>query len=347
MNPTFKNKTQGRLLYQDGNVLYKETNNHCLFKSEDNGKTWVKIYQLPSHTFLDRIGYLHPIFGRLLRKGIHHFNVDQEGNFGLLYNKKVAVLNHQSQILQESNIRGSRPLSFECINNEFVFGEYRSNPERSPIGAYSIDVKKALYRKLKMRGIRHIHGIYQDPYTQQVWITTGDFDNEAALYCSDSEFKKVEKVLYGSQQTRAIKILFTEKHIYFGSDAPDEVNYIYRVHRETKEVEQLAQVGSSVFHGTQAGDWLFFSTAIEPSKVNTTKYAEVWASPNGVEWKCILKMQKDFWSMKYFQYGQIFFPAGKGNNKNIWFSPFATEGSNMSYKLSIEDVRKLFDSIKK
>lgn len=173
-----------------------------------------------------------------------------------------------------------------------------------------------------MTEIRHIHGIYQDPFTQKVWISTGDFGEEAALWETDAAFSKVEKIISGSQQTRAIKLLFTKDYIYYGSDTPKEQNYISRMHRETRTIEQLTKVGSSVFHGTKVGDWLFFSTAIEPSEVNKTKQAEVWASPNGTDWKCILKFKKDIWSMKYFQYGQVFFPNGPGDGKNLWVSPF-------------------------
>src|SRR5699024_2171395 len=151
------------------------------------------------------------------------------------------------------------------------------------------DAANRLYKKLDMTGIRHIHGIYQDPYTERVWITSGDNDDEAALYRTDVKFDHLEKVLFGSQQTRAIRLLFTPQYIYFGSDAPNELNYIYRMHRETKKVDQLMQVGSSVFHGCKVGDWLFFSTAVEPSEINTTKYSEIWASPNGDDWKCILR----------------------------------------------------------
>lgn len=82
------------------------------------------------------------------------------------------------------------------------------------------------------------------------WISTGDDDHEAALYVTDPEFSRLEKVLYGSQQTRTIKLLFTEQYIYFGSDAPHEVNYLYRMNKSIHKTERLARVGSSVFHGT-------------------------------------------------------------------------------------------------
>lgn len=193
-----------------------------------------------------------------------------------------------------------------------------------------------------MNNIRHIHGIYQDPYSDLVWISTGDNDDECALFRTDISFEKLDKALSGSQQIRTIKLLFTKDYVYFGSDAPEEVNYIYRLSKETNKVEKLVEVGSTVFHGCKVGNWLFFSTAIEPSKTNLTKEAEVWGSPNGTDWKCLLKFKKDMLPMKGFQYGQIFFPVGKGNEEDLWISPFATKFSNQSFRYKVKDFENLF-----
>lgn len=340
MNLILKNKLKGRVLYEDGDILYIALNN-TLYISIDQGESLTKIYSFPSHSIIDKVGYLHPLLGRLLRKGLHHLSVDKDGTLGLLYNKRTAILSNGKLIYDES-IVGSRPLSFEVVENEFVFGEYRSNPKRSEIGIYGLSLEKALNKKASMSGIRHIHGIYYDNFTSKIWITTGDNDDEATIYISDLNFKNIHKVIYGSQQTRAIKLLFTEDYVYFGSDAPEEINYLYRINRMTCRVEQLQQVGSSVFHGTKVGDWLFFSTAIEPSKANKTKYAEIWASPNGKDWKCIVRLKKDIWSSRYFQYGQIFFPSSTSSQTALWFSPFALQYSNNSYKIDITDIEEYF-----
>lgn len=345
MNPIFKDKTKGRILYSDTEVLYKSVNNTLLL-STDEGKSWKKVFKLKDRSLQDFFVYKNHMACRLFRKGIHHFNVDPENQPAILFDKRTALLKDGS-LYHEKSIKGSRPLSFENIAGEFVFGEYRSNPERSEIGIYGISDAKKLYKKLEMTGIRHIHGIYKDPYTGFIWITTGDNDDEAAIYRTDTGFSKLEKVLHGSQQTRTIKLLFHEDYIYFGSDAPDEVNYLYRLNKNSLQAEKLIEVGSSVFHGCQAGNWLFFSTAVEPSEVNRTKYAELWASPDGSVWKCILRLKKDMFPMRYFQYGQIFFPAGNFTDKDhIWFSPFATEKSNHSYRLYLKDVEELFFEIK-
>ena len=39
----------------------------------------------------------------------------------------------------------------------------------------------------------------------------------------------------------------------------------------------------------------------------------------------VLKLKKDIFSMRYFQYGMLLFPAGPGDDKSVYVSPIATE----------------------
>lgn len=340
MSLTSKTKFKGKILFVDQNKVYRSTKN-SIFKSTDNGTSWNRILRFSVQGFIKKIGYQSHLTRRLLRLGVHHYCPGQNGS-GIIYDKSTGIVKGED-LCQVQPLIGSRPLSLEEFNQGFIFGEYRSNPERSEINVWQFGGDKELHSIFKFKGIRHIHGIYKDPYTEQLWITTGDEDDEAAIYCSNDNLETVEKILFGSQQTRTIKLLFTADFIYFGSDAPHEVNYLYRLHRDSKKVEQLQQVGSSVFHACKVGDWLFFSTAIEPSQVNTTKYAEVWASSNGEDWKCIYKFKKDRLPMRYFQYGQVFFPNGSGDDINLWISPFATEYDNTTFKIDLNQVKNRFE----
>lgn len=340
MNPILENKVRGRVLFHEDDLLYK-TINRKLYVSHNAGADWKQVYKLPITSIFDFVADQAHLAIRLLRKGYHHLDLLVGEQIGILYDKKAAIITDKN-VVYGKDIKGSRPLSFKAINGEFIFGEYRSNPERSSIGVYAFNNSKALYKKLEISGIRHVHGIYKDPYTNRVWITSGDFFEEACIYNADLELKNIHKVISGSQQTRAIKLLFTQDFIYYGTDTPDEQNFIYRFSRDDYHLEKLASVGSSVFHGYQLSNWLFFSTAVEPSKVNKTKFVELWASPDGIDWKCILKLKKDNWSMKYFQYGQLFFPNGEGDSKGLWISPFATKYSNYSFYVPLVVIKKLW-----
>ena len=58
------------------------------------------------------------------------------------------------------------------------------------------------------------------------------------------------------------------------------------------------------------------------------------------EYMCSLKYgkkisvhKKDFFSMKYFQYGQAFFPYGAGDGESVYFTPFSTVDHLTSYRI--------------
>jgi hypothetical protein len=269
------------------------------------------------------------------------------GSQALIFvDKQVLLLDVEDcNILYRSKIVGSRPLNVESVHECFIYGEYRSNVDRTPVHLWRMNPEKLDWDKVwEFRSVRHIHGVFQDPYSRRIWTTTGDLDSESGIWCFTEDFSSVEKVLGDNQQNRAVSLLFDENFIYFGSDTPLEKNHIYRLDRTNRALLHLQKVGGSVFHSCKVGNWFFFSTAVEPSTVYTSPYAEVWASPDGECWKCILKFKKDFLSKKYFQYGQVFFPAGPGDGKNLWVTPFATEFDQVTFKIPLKEIEKEFFS---
>jgi hypothetical protein len=49
--------------------------------------------------------------------------------------------------------------------------------------------------------------------------------------------------------------------------------------------------------------------------------------------------KKDIWPMKYFQYGQVFFPSGPGDGKHLWCTPFATKHHGKTLKIEVNAGR--------
>jgi len=306
----------------------------CMFESRDVGSTWYRLAMLPVNRG-EHMLLASRLFCRLFRKGVHHVGVGNSCAV-LIANRSLYCLDGGS-IKLLGPIKGSRPLALCVANDAFYYGEYRSNTERSSvhIRKWQADEKKweVVWR---FDGIRHVHGVFHDPYERAIWVTTGDHDHEAGIWRTDDDFATLQKVTGGTQRFRAVQLLFDRDHIYFGSDAPDEKNHILRMNRDGKNVEQLAAVSSSVFYGCKVGEHFFFSTAVEPSRVNTTRYAEVWGSTDGVNWQMVCRFKKDIWPIKYFQYGQALFPSGPGDGKNLWLTPMATADDNKTFKYGVE-----------
>lgn len=275
-----------------------------------------------------------PLLARLLRLGVHHLAFSREK--AVVIASRASFLIDGDRVVSLGRLHGSRPMALCAAEGEVYYGEYRSNPERSAVSIYGLDFASRNWKPVwRFEGVRHIHGVFYDDYAKAFWVTTGDRDDEAAIWRSDDHFQTLHKVKGGNQQCRAVQLLFTPEHVYFGSDAPDEPNYIYRMERDGVRVERLAAVGGSVFYGCRVGKSLFFSTAVEPSQVNKTRHVEIWLGQEGQDWQKVATFRKDFWPMKYFQYGQVFFPSGDGDGKNIYCTPFATNrhGKTIAYEV--------------
>jgi len=227
------------------------------------------------------------------------------------------------------------------MDDSLYFGEYFGNPDRQAIHIYGSQDGGRHFETVYTfppGTVRHVHGVFADPYSDLLWVTTGDTDEESAIWITDDRFGHLERVVGGTQRHRAVQLLFTERFVYFGSDTPLERNYLYRLERESGRVKCLQTVQGPVFYGCKVGDVLFFSTVVEPSSVNVERHACLWGSPDGNSWQCLAKFRKDFWPMKLFQYGQILFPSGENNTGRLWFTPFATECDQTLRCLYVSDL---------
>lgn len=297
----------------NGQTVFASKGNQ-IHVSYDNGNHWSFLFSIPLPLFL-RFRSLAKLTRRLFRDGIHHIVCLGKHTLVLVAYSSIYTYNLKDKRLnpEVTRIFGSRPLVL-CKDSDdlLYYGIYSGNSKRSPVHLLCSDDGGHQWKPIyQFKGIRHVHGVCNDPYDKKLWVTTGDTNEEAGIWMTDDGFHTIEKVVGGTQQTRAIQLLFTKEHVYFGSDTPIEKNHIYRMDKKTGLVYKIQEVQSSVFWGSKVGNALFFSTAVERSKVNRCQDANIWGSIDGENWKCLAGFRKDIWPMKYFQYGQVFFRQEK------------------------------------
>jgi len=284
-------------------------------------------HALLPYSIKDRLFYYSKMLSRLTRTGIFHILKSGTGDLIAFSGRDIFRYSISDGWCSCGKVVGSRPLAVAVSEaGVLYYGEYRSNSERSAVSVWqSLDGGTTWLPAWTFNNVRHIHGVFYDPYTKSIWVTTGDADAESGIWVTYDNFIHLDLVAGGAQHFRVIQLLFTKQFIYFGSDALIEENHIYRMERKTGKIDILQAVSGTVFWGCKVGENLFFSTAVEPSTVNKNNYACLWGSPDGEKWKCLAKLRKDFWPMKLFQYGQIIFPAGDNHTGKLWFTPWATE----------------------
>jgi hypothetical protein len=290
-----------------------------------------------------RFSVMNRFTARLFRDGFHALAVLPSGGLvGAVPGAIVLLPPNGTEFRQTHAItRGTRPLHITAVPNGAVYwGEYFDNAARDEVHIYGSTDSGATWNiayTFSKGAIRHVHNIVHDRWGDCLWILTGDYGDECRILRAACDFSRVETVLQGKQQARAVSAIPTEDALFFSSDTPLESNFIYRLDRRGS-LTQLASISSSSIYGCRVGSRLFFSTMVEPSEVNCDPMVRVYgADVRGEHWQPLLAWPKDRWSMRFFQYGNAFFPDGHNETPYLALTTAAVESDDMVTSLySIE-----------
>lgn len=302
-----------RVLYYDGKILYGARGRHII-GSKDGGKSWWPLGKLNMSFPYSQASFLRST-QRLLRAEV--YKLHSYGGHLVALAKGGVYTGKIGEDLQRSYTvtHGSRPISLAGgPDGRVYFGEYHSNLKQGPIRIYGTDNFQDWFvvYEFAAKKIRHIHGIFYDPYSICYWVLTGDYDHEPGIARAAIDFSELEFVRQGSQSVRVYSLICTPEGLVFATDTEIEKNFVYLMDREGKRLEKLLELENSVFHLGYFGDTLFLATVCEPTcPGNDSKRSHIWYSKNLTDWSKFTSYKKDWWPAKYFQFGNIFFPEGK------------------------------------
>lgn len=256
---------------------------------------------------------------RLCRDGFHTLATLPSGELIAATPKAIVVLipGHQQFRITHAVQRGTRPLHFAVSAEGHIFwGEYFDNPERGEVYIYGSTDRGAHWDvayTFPSHSIRHVHNIVYDQWENCLWVLTGDSGPECRIMRASCNFKDAEIVLSGKQQTRSVALIPTPDALYFSSDTPLEQNHVYCLDRRGK-LTRLAKLSSSSTCGCWVGNSIFFSTLVEPSRVNLERKVCIYGSSDGRQFTPLLSWRKDPWPMGLLQHGNAFFPDGNNTS---------------------------------
>jgi hypothetical protein len=270
---------------------------------------------------------------RLFRDGFHALAVLPEGRLVAAIAGAIVSLGPGENELRVTHRirRGTRPLHITGVPGGSVFwGEYFDNAGRDEVHIYASrdgETWDVAYTFPK-GAIRHVHNIVYDPWADCLWVLTGDYGDECRILRADCNFSRVEPVLEGNQQARAVALIPMQDALYFSSDTPLETNFIYRLDRGGN-LSRLAEISSSSIYGCQVGEQVFFSTMVEPSLVNRDRHVRIYGGHAGSsQWRSLLEWEKDVWPMRLFQYGNAFFPDGNNTTRYLALTTVAVKSDD-------------------
>jgi hypothetical protein len=165
-----------------------------------------------------------------------------------------------------------------CTHSGSVYlGEYPLADSATPRIRRSDDGGQTWQTVTFLPEVRHVHAVTVDPFTDDLWVTTGDADAE----CQIGRLKdgQLHPVGGGSQRWRAVELAFTPSAILWGMDCvyADE-NLLLKLPRceldaPSPSPEPVHTLPSSVYYSASWDDggtrWIAFSTAVETTPDST------------------------------------------------------------------------------
>ncbi len=332
-----------RALAWEGDWLYASRGYQLLrarIQNPSAGLTWEPVARF-GPAWRRSLSVSFGLTARLFRDGFHALAVLPAG--GLVAAVPGAIVTfspgHAEFRVTHNLTRGTRPLHVTAVPGGRVYwGEYFDNASRDKVHIYCSTDAGASWQvayTFPKGAIRHVHNIAHDPWGNCLWILTGDYGDECRILRASSDFSRVETVLQGNQQARAVAFVPMEDGLYFSTDTPLESNSIYRLGRDGS-LTQLAPISSSSIYGCRVGQQVFFSTMVEPSEVNRDHSVRVYGG-SGQSWQAMLEWKKDRWPMGLFQYGNAFLPDGNNATTCLAVTTIAVESDDMVTSLYSAD----------
>ncbi len=279
----------------------------------------------------------------LLRVGRRFFRLDK-GNAVLVDSGKAVLFFYRGWIyyydlLEQSlekvhRLRAGRN-ALHCgvlaiAGKHIYFGEYFMNWEFDPVYVFkSSDCGKTWRRAFQTEkgDAFHIHGIYQDRFTGQIWIPFGDFAGQCRMAIADPDFNNVRFIGDGSQDWRAVSLIFSETSVVWGMDSPLVDSHIMHFDRGSEVLTKGQAMPGPVWYSKSLEDGVhLMQTSVEPGPGVKSSKAHIYSSRDLVSWEEVASFEKDSYPFRYFKYGVIAFADGPQTSKNFTFHAEALRG---------------------
>ena len=312
----------GRVLVSKRNVLYQ---------SEVIGGNLRRIGAVPLPVW-HLLGNRVRLVQRAFRQMFYNVLPMADGSVFVTYAKEVGIVRNKIYRQLKGFVRPCRVLrSASAIDKKghVFFGEYLDNAERGPVRVYrhvpGSDGVSVAYT-FPPASIRHIHGIYHDPFDHSLWCLTGDTNQEARVLRTDDGFKTLSTIGRGDESWRAVSALFTKDGVWYATDAEFETNKVFHIDRSTGQRFELGVVDGPVYYSTAWRNGLFFAVTAELCPSQAGRSATLWTIRDGGLSR-VVSIDKDRWPVALLP-GTLHFPGGPGIEQGLYFQAVALKDAD-------------------
>lgn len=240
------------------------TRGMIIYKKRKNDNKFIRIVHIPSGFSIFWFRNFSIVRKLTRRPECVEMTVTNTGNICAMSAGKIWILDSETikfeQTLKLPNYgigdQGIRNDGMTSINDStFIFGEYFRNPNLNKVRIFESKNNMTSWKiafEFQSGQIRHIHSVQRDPYSDKLWVCTGDNNKESIIGYSEDSFKTFKTIGQGSQQWRVCQLVFTKEAVYWGTDTDsNDIAGIYRWDRNTFEIEKLQNLNEEVFFATR------------------------------------------------------------------------------------------------
>lgn len=285
------------------------------------------------NSFLSRLA----VFKRLARLDIHNLYVLRSGTILTFADSCIfrSTDNGNNFIRVHSFPKRTKPLPSgvcEDGSGQAYYGEYFLNSERKDeVGIYRSGddgLTWKLVYSFPPGKIRHVHAVQYDAFSDSVWVTTGDEDEECSIGYSKNSLETLEIISSGSQEWRAVSLMFTDKHVWWGTDTQRIQSSFCRWDRHSRKMSKICPVDGPVYYSSVLGDNIMIAaTTVEGGEREWDDRAHLWLYNKKDGWKSLQSWKKDRLP-KLFQFGTIHIAKGQTNTGKFCITLRALESTD-------------------
>lgn len=280
---------------------------------------------------------------RLLRFSVSNLIPLNNGDLFVAFDRSIGVVRNGKFLDLDGLERPCRILRSGVARDttgHLYFGEYLDNRDRGPINVYKYtegsDSVSLIYTFPK-DSIRHIHGIYFDPFGESLFCLTGDRGGECMIIRTSDEFQTLETIGSGDETWRAVSLLFSEEALFYGTDAEFRTNQLFKLNRISREKRALGSVKGTVFYSTHFLGDSFFGTTVEKFTDKEGNTAAIWSVGPDENPVKLAEFRKDRWNPTFFGFGTIYFPHISSLKSRLFFHISAAEPDNKTFEILPND----------
>jgi hypothetical protein len=224
-------------------ALWGTDTQNGIWKSTDDLRTWRLLYRTPApYKYVERVLELRS--GTVLIVAY-----DQRGRRFVLRSHDGGR-SFSGPVLSLPLLPGDDPGSASRLLNSqswlqlgssVFMGEYHSGALR-PVHLWRSDDDGRTFQNASVfTGVRHIHGVYRDPYDpRRLWVAIGDTELQPRIGYSTDRGATFTFVTEGKYpESRAVGLMFTRKAMFWATDSPEVPAQLFRWDRATGEVTSV------------------------------------------------------------------------------------------------------------